>query len=451
MFINKKQGFTLAEVLITLGIIGIITALIMPAINHLKPDENKVIYLKVYDTLADTIKDLATNSRIYPACENENNINCSENPLFNTEKPLIEPFNTDAYQGATKLCNLLAFALGDNNPNCKAENYTYSNDTFKNNISFVTSNGMQWIVSQRRSITTNGSSATFQADIYVDINGNKGSNAIYSADNDKPDIFKFMVAANGTVVPADPAGRAYIASRKSLLKKNVTISDSEVLTDLNSNMLTFAYSPCQVEVVVPETPSTPPVTPDPPETDPTEPSTPEIIPACGGTNRHLYVYGMSSQKDGKAQVADITYNDLYNQNATVLLYFTENKTKIDIEWLYPNYAKEIEDLTKCVTRSLEYNPNLNKTLLETARKNAFKKISVIKTEGKNYANDMTKMPYTKEELAKFATKDLQAGKYGGSVAYFNYGRMFDSYSYTQACMITYRKVVDTITSEYNKL
>ena len=105
---------------------------------------------------------------------------------------------------------------------------------------------MQWKVVQHRTIADGN--ATFQADIYVDINGNKGNNRIYSATDTKPDIFKFMVAANGTVVPADPMGKAYLSSRKVLLKKNVVIANNNILTNLDDNIRTFAYTPCQVEV-----------------------------------------------------------------------------------------------------------------------------------------------------------------------------------------------------------
>ena len=52
----KKTGFTLAELLITLGIIGVIVAILVPAVNNAMPDENKAMYLKTYDTLSDTIK-----------------------------------------------------------------------------------------------------------------------------------------------------------------------------------------------------------------------------------------------------------------------------------------------------------------------------------------------------------------------------------------------------------
>ena len=243
----KKTGFTLAELLITLGIIGVIVAILVPAVNNAMPDENKTMYLKTYDTLSDTIKNLASNSQIYPICEQDNNINCSENPLLNTGAPLMSPLRSDErYRGDVKLCNLLALSFGAANSSCSEGDYTYSNDTFKNNLSFITSNGMQWKVVQNRTIADGN--ATFQADIYVDINGNKGNNRIYSATDTKPDIFKFMVAANGTVVPADPMGRAYLASRKVLLKKNVVIANNNILTNLDDNIRTFAYTPCQVEV-----------------------------------------------------------------------------------------------------------------------------------------------------------------------------------------------------------
>lgn len=169
----KNKGFTLAEVLITLGIIGVITALILPAINNLRPDKNKVAYLKVYDTIASTIKNLASDSSIYPVCKDantDNNINCSQYPLFNTNKPIPNRYG-DAYGGEGKLCALMALALNvpEGSVDCKTGAYTFSINDYTDNFSepsFTTSNGMKWRIIPAIATTTADGSASFQNDIY---------------------------------------------------------------------------------------------------------------------------------------------------------------------------------------------------------------------------------------------------------------------------------------------
>ena len=248
----KKQGFTLAEFLITLGVIGVIAAFLVPAINSAMPDGNKTLYLKTYDTLSETIKSLVSNSQIYTVCDNENNVNCSANPLLNVQPPLISPLKENAkYSGNVKLCNLLALSFGvnENNVSCASGEYSYADNTFKNNLSYITKNGMQWKVVQQVYSIADGN-AQYQTDIYVDVNGNKGNNCLYSNDCQKPDIFKFMVAASGEVVPADPMGRKYLETRNSLLKKDAEIDNPAILASLEeykTGLRNFVYSPCFVE------------------------------------------------------------------------------------------------------------------------------------------------------------------------------------------------------------
>ncbi|MBR6298827.1 MAG: prepilin-type N-terminal cleavage/methylation domain-containing protein [Candidatus Gastranaerophilales bacterium] len=66
-FFNKIKGFTLAEVMITLMIIGIISAIVIPVAIHSKPDENLIKFKKAHDTLHQVIKTLVESDKYYLA------------------------------------------------------------------------------------------------------------------------------------------------------------------------------------------------------------------------------------------------------------------------------------------------------------------------------------------------------------------------------------------------
>ena len=250
----KKTGFTLAELLIVLGVIGIVAALIVPAASKLVPDQNKVLYLKVNDTISTTIDGLKNNSKLYPVCSNEN-IDCSTHPLFNNRIPLLAQISQandskfrEKFKDKVKLCNLLAFSFGSlDNANCSSDKYTYSDSTFANNVSFITQDGMQWIVSPYEySYDESSHKAKYQTDIWVDLNGNAGPNCIYSENCKNPDRFKFMVAADGTIVQADPKGIMYVDTRKSYLKNKAddSIDTYTIATALNDDIGKFTYKSC---------------------------------------------------------------------------------------------------------------------------------------------------------------------------------------------------------------
>ena len=58
----KKTGFTLSELVITLAIIGVAAALVLPQVMNMAPDKYKVRVLNIYNDL-------------YAATENLLNIN----------------------------------------------------------------------------------------------------------------------------------------------------------------------------------------------------------------------------------------------------------------------------------------------------------------------------------------------------------------------------------------
>ena len=66
----QKFGYTLAETLIALGIVGVLAALMLPMINKIKPDTTKISYLKVYDVINEAVDIMINNQTVYPL-ENE--------------------------------------------------------------------------------------------------------------------------------------------------------------------------------------------------------------------------------------------------------------------------------------------------------------------------------------------------------------------------------------------
>ena len=56
---KKKFGYTLAEVLIALGIVGFISAIMLPMINKVKPDPTKVTYIKTFDAIMAATHEIA--------------------------------------------------------------------------------------------------------------------------------------------------------------------------------------------------------------------------------------------------------------------------------------------------------------------------------------------------------------------------------------------------------
>ena len=61
----KKKGFTLSEVLVTLGIVGVIAALTVPSLMNLRPDDVKMKFIKAYGTLTSIVSDVFGDTSYY--------------------------------------------------------------------------------------------------------------------------------------------------------------------------------------------------------------------------------------------------------------------------------------------------------------------------------------------------------------------------------------------------
>lgn len=61
-----KKGFTLSETLITICVIGVIAALITPALTNSMPSNSKMMFKKAYSTLGQTIDNMSNDTTHYP-------------------------------------------------------------------------------------------------------------------------------------------------------------------------------------------------------------------------------------------------------------------------------------------------------------------------------------------------------------------------------------------------
>ena len=107
----RKNGFTLAEVLIALGIIGFISAIMLPMINKVKPDSTKAMYLATYDAVVSATNEMASNINAYPVYDKDYNYPENSTPDWDFGKVPLYNINDITvggvtYEGPNKYCKL---------------------------------------------------------------------------------------------------------------------------------------------------------------------------------------------------------------------------------------------------------------------------------------------------------------------------------------------------------
>lgn len=232
----KKSGYTLAEIIIAIGVVAIIAAVMLPLANKMKPDKEKVMYLSVYDSIHQAFDVISSNPRVFPT--EQNDMLFVNNPLFNDEAREGYP------GGAAKICSVLADTFGAENNNCPA-NYIPNFAGF-NGPSFVNKNGVEFYVTTNK--TLNGAtSGSIRTDIYFDVSGTEGQNCFSGeAGCRKPDRFKVVVGSKGQVVADDELGEYYLTHRANWkLKGEYELAGVGAFND-NDTLVTLQSKPEEV-------------------------------------------------------------------------------------------------------------------------------------------------------------------------------------------------------------
>lgn len=257
----NKKGYTLAEALITLGIIGIIAALVVPAANKARPNENKIKFLQTYDAIETQIKNFASNTRYFPTCQDFNDGNGTrcfpDYPLYNTSGGVVDDrldadglpigilistpgsnrplpsnynpaLNVPAPNGYNKLCYLLADAMDGevslNNGVC-----TFSTP---NGVSFAMTVIPNLRLVNAPFMVTNiafnvEGQALDSADV-INLSLNSNDPHLFSLANENiQDVSTYLlyVFSDGSIIPGDTASAYYLATRKSSRDSNVSNND----------------------------------------------------------------------------------------------------------------------------------------------------------------------------------------------------------------------------------
>jgi len=66
---KRINAFTLAEVLITIGLLGVIAMLLIPTLMNIPPSKNKIMFKKVYYSLNEALNEMVNSDVNYPAEE----------------------------------------------------------------------------------------------------------------------------------------------------------------------------------------------------------------------------------------------------------------------------------------------------------------------------------------------------------------------------------------------
>lgn len=191
----KFKGFTLAEVLITLTVIGVLAAILTPVLQKAVPDPNKALFRKAYNTVVTAVSDLINDEESYPS----NILGNATNPTMNNVSVgfnnlniagTLVPASVTTTDGATvyspnKFCYLFSQEINTvGNEVCPT---LYSNGTFS------TRNGMSWTIVNpaiAHQFPLNGND--YSTRVVVDVNGSSSSGG------KGPDCSYLPLSYNGT-------------------------------------------------------------------------------------------------------------------------------------------------------------------------------------------------------------------------------------------------------------
>ncbi len=198
---RRFKGFTLTELMIALAVIGILVAVVTPAIMRTRPNKNKMMIKKTFYTTEQIVSSLINDERLYPdmrdACgtgvvSGASDIYCAYG--FDYKEPV--EYEGETYSGDTKFAKLFKNRL-----NVKSE------VAGSNGLEFYTTDGVRWNLNGLDGAWPagqvpgkfEGSTAPSNiGTILIDVDGSAGINKRQKeSDADSFDQYQIQILSNG--------------------------------------------------------------------------------------------------------------------------------------------------------------------------------------------------------------------------------------------------------------
>lgn len=219
---RRFKGFTLTELMVALAVVGILVAVVTPAIMKTRPNKNKMMIKKSFYTTEQIVSSLINDERLYPDMRDA----CGEGVVVGTTDiycaygfDYTEPveYEGETYSGDTKFAELFKSRL-----NVKSE--AEGND----GLIFYTTDGVKWDLTGLKGAWPKGEvpgkfDGTTVPDntgvILIDVDGDDGINQREKdSDADSFDEYEIQLLSNGKlrINPEDAKAVEYATINTSI-------------------------------------------------------------------------------------------------------------------------------------------------------------------------------------------------------------------------------------------
>lgn len=169
---TAKKGFTLAEELLVIGLLGVLSAILIPVINNVQPGENRALFRKAYANVEEIVNDMITDESIYPS-DLMTTVGTYKYPSGFAY--MADPTGLSA--SVNKFCFYFRMHLNTMSASCPYNSWGGAITEFA-----TTTDGMVWYISyyagKPQFVVMTPGNREYYTKIIVDVNGDKGPNCI---------------------------------------------------------------------------------------------------------------------------------------------------------------------------------------------------------------------------------------------------------------------------------